>query len=175
MFLASKFSSTFFFSFQVIIACPMKFAAFPLDHQICKFLVRTNIKMKIKPECVTLGEFSKVVEISVKYIVCDSFSFSEKCFQNIKVFQISHCMYTKRNGNYTEFNIYFFLRILTRGVLFQKIVWKCFISDWKLHPWWYSDLVHWSLWSWHWEPESSAVWTDCQGPGLQWYFHHSSK
>ena len=27
-------------SLQVIIACPMKFAAFPLDHQICKFLVR---------------------------------------------------------------------------------------------------------------------------------------
>ena len=26
---------------QVIIACPMKFAAFPLDHQICKFLVKT--------------------------------------------------------------------------------------------------------------------------------------
>ena len=27
-------------STEVIIACPMKFAAYPLDHQTCKFLVR---------------------------------------------------------------------------------------------------------------------------------------
>ena len=26
-------------STEVIIACPMKFAAYPLDHQLCKFLV----------------------------------------------------------------------------------------------------------------------------------------
>ena len=30
-------------TFQVIIACPMKFAAFPLDHQICKFLVKNTV------------------------------------------------------------------------------------------------------------------------------------
>merc|ERR1719192_2804093 len=30
-------------STEVIIACPMKFAAFPLDHQICKFLIGSYI------------------------------------------------------------------------------------------------------------------------------------
>ena len=28
-------------STEVIIACPMKFSAYPLDHQLCKFLVST--------------------------------------------------------------------------------------------------------------------------------------
>ena len=31
-------------STEVIIACPMKFAAYPLDHQTCKFLVRTSLR-----------------------------------------------------------------------------------------------------------------------------------
>ena len=29
-------------STEVIIACPMKFASYPLDHQLCKFLVNIN-------------------------------------------------------------------------------------------------------------------------------------
>ena len=36
-------------STEVIIACPMKFAAYPLDQQLCKFLVngkRKNIIIK---------------------------------------------------------------------------------------------------------------------------------
>ena len=30
-------------STEVIIACPMKFAAYPLDQQLCKFLVNGNL------------------------------------------------------------------------------------------------------------------------------------
>ena len=38
-------------STEVIIACPMKFAAYPLDHQLCKFLVTLSFCIQHHYDC----------------------------------------------------------------------------------------------------------------------------
>ena len=38
-------------STEVIIACPMKFAAYPLDHQLCKFLVTSSLWIQHPYDC----------------------------------------------------------------------------------------------------------------------------